>query len=423
MPRPLLYQRTASEPALSASVSGLARRRVGESLQCITFACRHGIARKAGGMGLLGIVICLSTTVVVGCKRQSSIEPQSLVSVAADGPHFVIAQGQLMPAGGFIQLGARPGDVVQEVLVEVGDRVKAGDRLIVMRSQALLDAQRSALNHQRAEAVREQTNAIAMAERQIAAAELQVQHAAAQQAAIERKSDLLNAAEAQVAAGEEILKQLEAISQDELTSEFVGKLEVDQQRLKVSESRLAFQQQQAAHEQSMDDLQWVMRAAEAELANAQAIKQNATESEALKLIDLKLEALELENEAAVILAPQAGVILAVNATKGEASIQMPLIEMADDSQIVCEVEVNEMDAALVEKGQDVEIESRAFEQPLHGTVGTKYQLVGRPQLRPLDPLARVDYRAVTAIIKLDNESRLQARSWLQLQVEVKIHVD
>jgi hypothetical protein len=121
-------------------------------------------------------------------------------------------------------------------------------------------------------------------------------------------------------------------------------------------------------------------------------------------------------------APRAGVVLAINAAEGESILHQPLIEMADDSELVCEVEVNELDAPRVAVGQTAEIRSRAFANPLHGAVAQKYQLVGRPQLRPLDPLARADYRAVTAVIELDQESIARARDWLQLQVDVEIQV-
>ena len=153
---------------------------------------------------------------------------------------------------------------------------------------------------------------------------------------------------------------------------------------------------------------------------AQAILKAASESEAAHIIDLQIEALELENAAAEILAPEPGVILAIGATKGEASLQLPLIEMANNTSIVCEVEINELDAAAVAAGQPATIRSRAFPEPLSGHVRRKFQLVGRPQLRPLDPLARVDYRTVTAIIDIDPESAELARNWLQLQVEVEI---
>jgi HlyD family secretion protein len=135
---------------------------------------------------------------------------------------------------------------------------------------------------------------------------------------------------------------------------------------------------------------------------------------------MQIEALKLEAENSTITAPQAGKILTINATPGESAMQLPLIEMANLDRMVCEVEVNEMDAAFVELQQTAIIRSRAFAAPLTGIVVHKSPLVGRPQLRPLDPLARVDYRAVTTLIELDAKSTAVGKDWLQLQVEVEI---
>ncbi|MEO8269930.1 MAG: hypothetical protein ABI557_09425, partial [Aureliella sp.] len=57
---------------------------------------------------------------------------------------------------------------------------------------------------------------------------------------------------------------------------------------------------------------------------------------------------------------------------------------------------------------------------LKGQVAKKFRLVGRPQLRSLNPLARADYRTVTAIVDLDTPSIEIAKNWVQLQVEVEI---
>ena len=82
-----------------------------------------------------------------------------------------------------------------------------------------------------------------------------------------------------------------------------------------------------------------------------------------------------------------------------------------------------MDAARVQVGDAATVTSRAFgEASLQGRVSEKFVLVGRPQLKPLNPLARVDYRSVTANVELDAASVARARDWLQLQVEVVIDV-
>ncbi|HAC89385.1 MAG TPA: hemolysin D, partial [Planctomycetaceae bacterium] len=100
------------------------------------------------------------------------------------------------------------------------------------------------------------------------------------------------------------------------------------------------------------------------------------------------------------------------------AVQTPLVELANIEHLVCEVEVNVEDAGRVQVGQRANIRSRAFEKPLTGVVTDKNRLVGRPRLRSLDPFAAVDYRTVSAIVALDDP--VQAKEWLQLQVEVEI---
>ena len=356
-----------------------------------------------------------------GCRQDAEQSPP-LTIVSAENTRKVIAQGQLLPTSGIIQLFAQPGDPVQEIHVAIGERVEAGQTLAVMRSGAVRDAQRATLRQQQLEAERTQAAAIAAAESQVKSAKLNLEHVEARQQSVQHQSELLQLAERQVAAAEAVLKQLEQISSDPRTSEFVGQLEVDRQRLAVGESQLSLEEQRQSHRHAVQELEWGRRAAEAELEAAMSQLKSAEDSSAVKIIELQVFALEIEAAASEIVAPEAGVILAVNATKGEANMQTPLIEMANTEQLICEVEVNEMDAALVEVGQSAIIRSKAFPQPLSGKVLRKSPLVGRPQLRPLDPLARVDYRAVTAIIQLDPESSETARQWLQLQVEVEIAI-
>ena len=384
------------------------------------FSPKTGYKPSVRVLGLhISCTALLLAVLAAGCNRNQP-QPGPKAPLGGSSSQKVIAQGQLMPKGGFIRLGATPGDIVEKVLVKVGDQVREGQILAVMRSLSLRQAQKVALEQQRSEAAREQQNAIEMAERQLQAAQLLKKQLQAQRESLSRKRDLLSLAESQVESAREILDKLQVISSDALTSEFVSELEVDRQRLSVSKAELEYQQQLEAHRQASEDLDWALQTAESNLESAKSLLQSALASEAIKILDKQLVALELEEAASQLVAPRDGVILAVAATKGEASIQRPLIEMADCTQMVCEVEINEMDAVLIETGQSATIRSRAFQTPLKGTVANKYDLVGRPQLRPLDPLARVDYRAVTAIISLDSASAELAKNWLQLQVEVEI---
>ncbi|WP_197355817.1 HlyD family efflux transporter periplasmic adaptor subunit [Aureliella helgolandensis] len=363
----------------------------------------------------------------MGCNPNPSTSKTQATSnaLSSDLPvSKVNAQGQILPAGGFIQLMGTPGDVVDEMLVEVGQRVTAGTPLVRTRSEQVQAAQLEALVQKRLAAQRQQENAMRASQRQLRAAELQLERIDAQADQLAKKEDLLQLAEQQVAATQKILTQLQAIANDSVTREFVGQIEIERQQVAVGEAELAYQQQVQNHQQAVDELEWARRSAAADKLAAADLLQATESSDTLKVIELELRTLKQQIAATRIVAPSDGIILSVGASKGEASGHRPLVEMADDSQLVCEVEVNEMDAVWVEPGQTATISSRAFlDGPLLGFVQQKFQLVGQPQLRPLDPLARTDYRAVTVVINLSPSSAARAQQWLQLQVEVEIQID
>lgn len=370
------------------------------------------------------LLLCSFLVPTWGCRQ--SAPPQSGVDRAGDVSSLkskVIAQGQILPSGGFIRLAGKPGDIVDEVLVTSGDKVQAQAPLVKLRSESINAGQLAVLEARRAEASRTRDNTILTAQQNVKAAQLKLDHLSGQQVSLARKSELLNLAREQVAATQKVLKQLQSIAADAVTGEFVGQIEIDRQQVSVSQADLNFRQQEEAHAQAAQDLEFASLAAQAEMDAAQAVLAAAEASQALQVIDLEIKALKLTSAAAEVLAPTDGIIFAVNVRPGEAVTTFPLIEMASTKELVCEVEVNEMDAAAIAQGQPVKIYSRAFgDAPLTGHVLKKSALIGRPQLRPLDPLARVDFRAVTAIITLDEASSEKAQDWLQLQVEVEIDI-
>ncbi|MCA9132176.1 MAG: efflux RND transporter periplasmic adaptor subunit [Planctomycetales bacterium] len=378
------------------------------------------LARRSSAAAMVLLVVGLVLG-LAGCTSRAEPPSPAADSLARDK---VYAQGQILPAAGFIQLSAAPGDIVEQVHVMVGESVQQGQLLLSMRSGTLLAEQLAPLRMRREEAARQQDVTVNRARQQRDAAQLQLDQRQAQQAALARRERLLELAQQQVLATQRVLQQLEAISSNAATREFVGQLEIERQKIAVSEAELNYRQQAEAQQQAADELQWAQRAAESELAAAELLLASSQASQAVSVLDLEIQALEKQAAAASVVAPTAGVILALNVQAGEASGPRPLLEMADLQALVCEVEINEMDAALVQPGQPATLRSQAWgEQELSGRVEKKFKLVGRPQLRPLDPLARADYRTVTAVITLDASSVPAAQEWLQLQVQVEIDTD
>lgn len=371
------------------------------------------------GISASACFLPLTVAILAGCTQDKIAAP----GTTSPRKSTVTAQGQILPANGFIRLAAAPGSLVKEVLVQVGSTVNKGDTLVRLHSEDIQSTQRAALIQKRAETTRKQNNAIRQAQQQVEAAELKQAHLASQRESLARKEEILAFAKEQVEASQRVLQQLESISEDEMTSEFVGRIEIDRQKVAVGEAELSYRQQAEAHRQAVEDLKWASLAAEEERKAALAILESAQESGALRILRLELDTLDKQIKASKIVAPTSGVVVAVNAQVGEATSSYPVVEIADVSDLVVEAEINEMDAALIQENQNAKIVSRAFGEDFTGTVSQKYSLVGRPQLRPLDPLARVDFRAITATIKIDEQFAEKAQNWLQLHVEVKIEVD
>ncbi|MEM7473664.1 MAG: efflux RND transporter periplasmic adaptor subunit [Planctomycetota bacterium] len=333
----------------------------------------------------------------------------------------VIAQGQILPKAGIVRLSAAPGDIVEEVDATVGADVDKGKELVVMRSAALRVKQIRALEVQKKAAEQEAKQKIAQASQQVRIAHAKLENVKSMKASLPRKAELLEIASKQLKAAEKVLEKLVDISKSKLTKEFVGGLEIDRQKMAVQDAELKYRQQKEVYDQAKDDVTLAMKAATIELEVAEELKASAEAFSPADVLDAQIATLRQEMIAAKILAPFQGRILSVNARPGEAGVpQIPLIEMADLSTMVVEVEINDRDAARVKKGQKAEVKSRAFEGRLPGKVAHVYAMVGKPQLKPLDPLARKDYRAKIAVIELDSPSK--ARDWLQLQVEVTIVV-
>ncbi len=391
-------------------------------LVCDRIYCTTSILTSKGIVsGMIARLLLFSVLFAfLGCERPVA-QPRGAVSAVVK--EQVISQGQIMPQGGIVKLSVTPGDVVEQVDVRVGDRVTAKQVLLQMRSQQASDAQLKTLTKRREAAAMQREQAIAVAERQLSASQLRLEHLAAQRAAVERKRELLELAQQQVKQSEQVLQSLESMSRNVSTSEFVGRLDIQRQKIALGETQLTYRQQAEGQRQAEEELTWAERLAAEELAGAEQVLANARASQALEILDLEMQALVQQSEASKVVAPMEGVILAVNVVAGEAGLPHPLIEMADLTALVCEIEVNEMDAPLVKAGQPATITSRALgDQKLRGHVVKKFSLIGRPQLRSLDPLARADFRTVTALIALDESSTKIAQDWVQLQVEAAINV-
>ena len=382
--------------------------------------CRKGDNIRLAGLLLAGFI---SLGSVAGCNSNAKVQTASKSKAPAVKISKIVAQGQILPAGGLIRLAATPGDVVDHIDVAVGDSVTAGQPLMTMRSLKIHEARMEALQSRLKDAKQQKESAIEQARLRVSATEIKLERIAAQTKSLARQEEILKLAEKQVAASESVFEKLSSIAKDPLTRDFVGSLQLQQQQIAVSEAQLKYRQQAESFQQTKEAAEFENVAAQEERRAANVALQVAQSSLAVAAIESELNALQIQQQSTTVVAPQAAVVVAINTRVGEAAAQFPLIELADDTKTICEAEVVETDAGLIAPGQRARITSPALPQDLHGKVLRRGQLVGRPQLAVADPLAKADYRSVTVAIEIDPKDVSIASKWLQLQVSVEIDLD
>ena len=308
--------------------------------------------------------------------RQTTVQRGDLhVTISATGniePHAQVALG--------FDLGGR----VTEVLVEVGDKVRAGDPLARLDDQILL------LQVEQAEAALEGARAqldlivegarpeqIAAAEANLRAVQAQAAAASANVASLEGGATYgqIAAAQAQVAAAE-LGYNVALIAHDSLMSgdRAGGAREKERARDDLTIAETALVAARAGYYAVVagadDDL---IRAAEAAFTStlaqgdaAQAqfdlLRAGATEEQIASVeaqvaqAQVALDAAQLMLDRAVLVTPFDGIIAASNlSVDGLVSPGIPVISLLDTSTLHLSIGVDEMDVRLLEGGQEAQV--------------------------------------------------------------------
>lgn len=369
--------------------------------------------------------IALVASFGIGCRRDTPApsQPQQTLEKQAVRPARIVAQGQLLPAGGLIRLNGTPGDTVEEILVSIGDTVEPGQPLIRMRSADYRESQLETLKQQLAEAELQHRAAIDRAQIELSAARMQLEQAKEQVLATKRRQESLPLLKQQWQDAQAALQRAEALAQDPLTRALVSRLDVDKQRASVTAAQLQYEQQREALRQAQESAEWAEKLATEKVSGAEKSLELAQRVDPTNVIRAQIKGAEQQLAASRIVSPIQGTVVSIDAHIGESVSQLPLMQVADLSRMVCQVEIYQTDAPLVRVGQLAEMSSDAFSNPLRGRVVRIDRLIGSPQLRSTDPLAKVDYRTLPVVIEVAAEDVPTAARWLQLQVEVKISLD
>ncbi|MFT4700806.1 MAG: HlyD family secretion protein [Yoonia sp.] len=325
-----------------------------------------------------------TTPIAVAIQKVTS---QEEIAVLSEGD--VVALGRIIPRGDVIQVAtpSGAGDArIAEINVREGDRVNAGDVLAVLDNLPQLQSSVASAqaNIGVREAILSQTRAAITASRDEARAGLERAEAtaAAAQTDLDRTTSLFERGVATRAdfnrvvthaneAGRDVERNLATLSRYETGSETV------QADIAVAQANL--------------------EAAQTDLARAQQ--------------DL---------ERAYVRAPEAGMVLDINARVGERPSNSGIIDLGDTTQMTVEAEVYQTMIGRVAIGDPVIVSAEALDGDLSGVVSAIGLEIGRQSITSSDPAANTDARVVDVIISLDAASSTLAQRFTNLKAVVRI---
>lgn len=338
----------------------------------------------------------------------------------------VTALGRLEPQGETIALTAPTATQesrVELLLVEVSDRVQAGQTI------AVLD------NHERLQAALQQ-------------AEAQVQIARTRRAQVRAgaKSGDLQAQRAEITRLESA--RISDINAKQATlarlSAEVENARTDYQRYETLYRRGAISaSERDARQLTYTTAQRRLQEAEAELVRIQTTSQQqiaqarATLESLAEVRPVDISAAEAEVQAAIaavaeaqanldqskVRSPSAGQILKIHTRPGEKVSDQGIATLGETTQMMVVAEVYQADISKIELGQSAEITTPVVAGTLTGRVERIGLQVEQQQVVNEDPAANIDAKVVEVHIQLDTESRQRVAGLTNLQVTATIETE
>ena len=371
------------------------------------------------GIVLLGI----GGATTYGWLQRVATQRDTPVAVSAPAIQTITALGRLEPRGEVIRLSAptsNQGNRVDRLLVQAGDRVKAGQVIAILDSY---DQRQAAL--QEAEA---QVN-VAQAKLEVIQAGAKQGEINAQQAEIERLS-----AERQgnLAAQAAIVARLQSELQNAQT-EFNRYQSLYQQgAISASEHdqrRLVLETVQKSVQEAQVNLDRIRATTPRELNRAQATLEQIAE---VRPVDLRSAQAEVNRAIAarhqakagfdqsLVRSPIQGEVLEIHTRSGEVVGSNGIAEIGQTQQMQVIAEVYQSDVSRVRVGQRVRVTSDSIPAELMGTVERIGSQVRRQTIVNTDPSTNIDARVIEVHINLEGASSQKAAKFTNLQVQAVI---
>lgn len=373
------------------------------------------------GIALLGI----GSTTAYNRIHLSSVEQAKPATVTAPIVQTVTALGRLEPQGEVIKLSAptsNQGNRVERLLVQEGDRLKAGQVIAILDSHE----QRQAALVEAEEAVN-----VAIAKLEMIQAGAKQGEIKAQQAEIARLStERLGNIEAQTATVERLQSELQNAQ-----TEFNRYQSLYQQgAISASERdkrRLALDTTQKSVLEAQVTLNRIRSTTPQELNKAKATLEQISE---VRPVDVRSAQAEVNrviasrNQAkasfaqSVVRSPINGEVLDIHTRSGEVVSTNGIIEIGQTRQMQAIAEVYQSDVSKIRVGQRVKVTSNSIEGELTGTIERVGSQVRRQTIVNTDPSTNIDARVIEVHAILDNASSQKAAKFTNLQVQVVIEL-
>jgi HlyD family secretion protein len=346
-------------------------------------------------------------------REQAALPPPKQVKVAA--------LGRVEPASRVIDVAASQTGRLGELLVSEGDTVETDQILAYMDTYAIRKAERDYAASLLDEARAELAAKTALGDSQVAEASTRLaQIDQPQQAAIQAQEAAIQSLQAELNVAEIDLARFQQLN----ASGAISRQELDRQQAKVNSLRADLANAQATKQQLAQARTTDLNNAAAQVAETRANVALSQVQSRVASAEQNLATAEAQMQLTIIRAPQTGQILDIYAEPGEAVSPSgePLLAMGDTRQMYVVAEVYETDVGLVTVGQPVTITSRngAFNETLTGTVETIGLQIAKNDVLDDDPAANADARVVEVRIKVDQSEVVAGLTNLQVDVAINI---
>ncbi|MEM8721235.1 MAG: ABC exporter membrane fusion protein [Cyanobacteria bacterium P01_G01_bin.39] len=339
----------------------------------------------------------------------------------------VTALGRLEPSGEIIQVAvssSAEGNRIEELLVELGDKIEPGQIIAILDSRDRLAA---ALNQAQEQVQVAQAN-LAQIKAGAKTGEIEAQEAAiarieaerdndiiAQQATVSRIKAEVNNAQVEYQRHQQLYQE-GAISASERDSKYLALATTREQ---LAEAQANLNRIKSAQEKQITEAKATLD----RIAEVRPVDVAVAESE-VKEAQAAVKTAQIELDQAYIKSPQAGTVIKILTRPGEiVSSDEGIARIGQTEQMYAVAEVYESDVQKIAVGQPATITSSAISSQLTGTVEQIGLEIERQNVVNTDPTANIDARVVEVEIKLDEESSQQVAGLTNLQVNARIEVE